>query len=204
MVSHKTGVLPEASSLKTLHPGTATEASSSSGQHLVGGTQRLCAVWDLTGAIKRLAHRCILLALTLLHRQYSCSLKGNARIVGGAVQDFHTSIAGAMTDDEYVRELYSAMLEDAQQELQAGMQRAAQRCVKKAELKVSMCWHHPLVRTQLCITLAGEVCRSLKARSPSSRCAQQSETTQTTSCKRRLLPLGGAGPCNGRCCTPSL
>ncbi len=52
------------------------------------------------------------------------------------VQDFHTSIAGAMTDDEYVHELYSALLEDSQQELQQGMQRAAQRCVKKAELKV--------------------------------------------------------------------
>ena len=61
--------------------------------------------------------------------------------MGGAAQDFHTSIAGAMTDDEYVRELYSAMLEDAQQELQAGTRRAAQRCVKKAELKVSMSLH---------------------------------------------------------------
>ena len=35
-----------------------------------------------------------------------------------------------------MRELYSAMLEDAQQNLVAGMERAAQRCVKKAELKV--------------------------------------------------------------------
>ena len=52
------------------------------------------------------------------------------------VQDFHTAITGAMTDEEYVRELYSAMLEDAQQALLAGMERAAQRCVKKAELKV--------------------------------------------------------------------
>ena len=61
--------------------------------------------------------------------------------MGGYAQDFHTSIAGAMTDDEYVRELYSAMLEDAQQELQAGTRRAAQRCVKKAELKVGMSLH---------------------------------------------------------------
>ncbi|CAK0787776.1 hypothetical protein CVIRNUC_010998 [Coccomyxa viridis] len=52
-------------------------------------------------------------------------------------QDFHTSIAGAMTDEEYVRELYSAMLEDARQELQEGMQRAAQRCAQKAELKAA-------------------------------------------------------------------
>ena len=52
------------------------------------------------------------------------------------MQDFHTSIAGAMTDDEYVHALYGAMMEDAEQDLQAGMQRAAQRCVKKAELKV--------------------------------------------------------------------
>ena len=52
------------------------------------------------------------------------------------LQDFHTAIAGAMSDEEYMRELYSAMLEDAQQDLVAGMERAAQRCVKKAELKV--------------------------------------------------------------------
>ena len=53
------------------------------------------------------------------------------------MQDFHTSIAGAMNDDECcVQALYSAMMEDAEQDLQAGMQRAAQRCVKKAELKV--------------------------------------------------------------------
>ena len=52
------------------------------------------------------------------------------------VQDFHTAIAGTMTDEEYARELYSAMLEDAQQALLNGMERAAQRCVKKAELKV--------------------------------------------------------------------
>ena len=52
------------------------------------------------------------------------------------MQDFHTAIAGAMSDGEYTRELYSAMLEDAQQDLLAGMERAAQRCVKKAELKV--------------------------------------------------------------------
>ena len=76
--------------------------------------------------------------------QLTLGLKGHARLVSGAAQDFHTSIAGAMTDDEYVRELYSAMLEDAQQELQEGMQRAAQRCVKKAELKVGIGLHHPL------------------------------------------------------------
>ena len=73
--------------------------------------------------------------------------------MGGAAQDFHTSIAGAMTDDEYVRELYSAMLEDAQQELQAGMQRAAQRCVKKAELKVGMSLHCPFIHTQFWVVL---------------------------------------------------
>ena len=36
------------------------------------------------------------------------------------VQDFHTAIAGTMTDEEYARELYSAMLEDAQQALLNG------------------------------------------------------------------------------------
>ena len=41
-----------------------------------------------------------------------------------------------MTDDEYARELYSAMLEEAQQDLLEGMERAGQRCIKKAELKV--------------------------------------------------------------------
>ena len=61
--------------------------------------------------------------------------------MSGPAQDFHTSIAGAMTDEEYVRELYSAMLEDARQELQEGMQRAAQRCVKKAEVKVDTSLH---------------------------------------------------------------
>jgi hypothetical protein len=60
----------------------------------------------------------------------------NSREIIHCTQDFHTSIAGAMSDDEYIHELYSAMLEDSQQELQQGMQRAAQRCVKKAELKV--------------------------------------------------------------------
>lgn len=55
---------------------------------------------------------------------------------GECMQDFHTSVAGAMTDDEYVHALYNIMMEDAEQDLQAGVQRAAQRCVKKAELKV--------------------------------------------------------------------
>lgn len=76
--------------------------------------------------------------------------------MAGAVQDFHTAIAGAMTDEEYVRELYSAMLEDAQQELQDGMQRAAQRCVKKAELKVSTSLHWPLVRKQVWVAVLDE------------------------------------------------
>ena len=58
-----------------------------------------------------------------------------------------------MTDDEYVRELYSAMLEDSQQELQAGMQRAAQRCVKKAELKVGASLHCSLMHTQFWVVL---------------------------------------------------
>ena len=62
------------------------------------------------------------------------------------LQDFHTAIAGAMSDDEYTRELYSAMLEDAQKDLLAGMERAAQRCVKKAELKVHP-HHQNYVRT---------------------------------------------------------
>ena len=47
-----------------------------------------------------------------------------------------------MTDDEYARELFSAMLEEAQQDLLDGMERAGHRCIKKAELKVysRLCW----------------------------------------------------------------
>ena len=62
------------------------------------------------------------------------------------MQDFHTAIAGAMTDEEYVHELYNAMLEDAQQGLVSGMERAAQRCVKKAELKVRCHSHAELLK----------------------------------------------------------
>lgn len=52
-----------------------------------------------------------------------------------------------MSDDDYVNELYSTMREEAEQELREGMQRAAQRCVKKAELKVGP--HFPLWVTEI-------------------------------------------------------
>jgi hypothetical protein len=53
------------------------------------------------------------------------------------VQDFHTKIEGALSDEEYVRELYEAMLEEGRDDIERGMERMAQRAVRKAELKVA-------------------------------------------------------------------
>lgn len=52
------------------------------------------------------------------------------------VQDFHSAIEGALSDEEYVHELHEAMLEECASELAAGEERAAQRALRKAELKV--------------------------------------------------------------------
>lgn len=52
------------------------------------------------------------------------------------MQDFHSAIEGALSNEEYVRELREAMLEEAAAELAAGEERAAQSALRKAELKV--------------------------------------------------------------------
>ena len=58
------------------------------------------------------------------------------RFIVQPVQDFHTAIEGALSPEEYARELYEAMLEDGAAKLERGQDRAAQRALRKAELKV--------------------------------------------------------------------
>ena len=55
------------------------------------------------------------------------------------MQDFHSAIEGALSNEEYMRELREAMLEEAAAELAAGEERAAQSALRKAELKVWPC-----------------------------------------------------------------
>lgn len=52
------------------------------------------------------------------------------------LQDFHSAIEGALSDEDYMAELYEAMLEEEKGALERGMELAAQRAVRKAELKV--------------------------------------------------------------------
>ena len=63
-------------------------------------------------------------------------------------QDFHSGIEGALSNEEYVRELYGAMLEEAAAELAAGQERAVARTLRKAELKVRQ---YPAPRQQPCM-----------------------------------------------------
>lgn len=51
-------------------------------------------------------------------------------------QDFHSAVEGALSDEDYVAELYEAMLEEGREALERGMELAAQRAVRKAEVKV--------------------------------------------------------------------
>ena len=69
-------------------------------------------------------------------------------------QDFHSSIEDALSDAEYVAELHGAMLEQAAPELAAGQERAAQRTLRKAELKARTC-HCVLDASMFCHTLHG-------------------------------------------------
>ncbi|CAL8472333.1 g11876 [Coccomyxa elongata] len=52
-------------------------------------------------------------------------------------QDFHSAVEGALSNEDYVAELYNAMLEEGQEALERGMELAAQRAVRKAEVKAA-------------------------------------------------------------------
>ena len=56
-------------------------------------------------------------------------------------QDFHSAVEGALSDEDYVSELYEAMLEEGREALERGMELAAQRAVRKAEVKVHVLPH---------------------------------------------------------------
>lgn len=105
-----------------------------------------------------------------------------------SVQDFHTAIAGAMTDEEYAHELYSAMLEDAQQALLDGMERAVQRCVKKAELKV---------HSQATAELHRIPCFDCPAKAPD----RISPLSCQSACLNGTRSLGGHAGCRVQCWT---
>ncbi len=51
-------------------------------------------------------------------------------------QDFHSAVAGALSEAEYAERLYQAMASEAADDLAASEQRAAKRALRKAELKV--------------------------------------------------------------------
>lgn len=78
-------------------------------------------------------------------------------------QDFHSAIEGALSDEDYVSELYEAMLEEGSEALERGMELTAQRTVRKAKVKVSP-WLVSAARCLLCTIIQR---RSHQHRAPS-------------------------------------
>ena len=72
-----------------------------------------------------------------------------SKVSNACAQDFHSAIEGALSDEDYVSELYEAMLEEGSEALERGMELTAQRTVRKAKVKVTP-WLFSAARSLLC------------------------------------------------------
>jgi hypothetical protein len=100
------------------------------------------------------------------------------------VQDFHSAIEGALSDEDYVSELYEAMLEEGREALERGMELAAQRTVRKAKVKVCLWAPMPAGGCAVCFT---ELLCRMPLHTYMPRALSLCHGTQSFPCQERFL-----------------